>query len=139
MIGPNVLEILNIQEDPGSIPDFLNILVPEPAGSLEDEPDTSTTPGSMPKWYAWRLANWGCKWDTTLHVYTANSKRLTGAMQTPWGPPVQALAIWGEKNPRVKIDLRYYEGGRAFKGHFIMKKGIVIKDEISTYRGCRSG
>ena len=54
-------------------------------------------------WYDWRLANWGCKWNTDSPVLEEFNNKLIYLFDTPWGPP-PGIYLWlCELFPQLEI------------------------------------
>lgn len=92
-------------------------------------------------WYEWNTANWGTKWPATdVEVeYRSGDERAVIHFSTAWSPPVPVVTKLAEKFPQLDFDLRYYEGGAAFKGRLQLKGGRVVHDSTGPYHGSRGG
>lgn len=96
--------------------------------------------GANPKWYSWRNENWGTKWEPSEEVLDRTSEgSLDISFQTAWAPPREIIVAIGQKFKKVKFILKYWEGGAAFKGTFIVEKGYTVKDVTTDYHGTRGG
>jgi hypothetical protein len=88
----------------------------------------------LPRWYAWRIKNWGTKWDIVEVGYKWISDHcLELSFDTAWDPPISAydaaVAIHG-----FKLVAFYYEFGSDFGGEYIPNEKNVYftGDEIPT-------
>lgn len=103
-------------------------LNPTPPAFLEDEQ------GITPKWYAWRLANWGCKWDASdveREEITHHKKQaLLYRFITPWSPPVEFLRTLGKLYPLLTFSLHYEEEAKMYPDGVINVKGRSFKENI---------
>lgn len=95
-------------------------------------------------WYSWRIANWGTKWDVTessiVKSYDSDDdKVMVYRFNSAWSPPTPALSKISTMFPTLSFKLRYFEGGCGFKGIFMVRDGVVIKDMTSDYSGNRGG
>lgn len=69
------------------------------------------------------IEHWGTKWDAepvglSLENVDENTSSISGAMDTAWGPPIQAFKSYAEQNEDVDIYVKYYEPGMCFVGEF---------------------
>lgn len=81
--------------------------------------------GSMPKWYEWRYANWGVKWEVEVHAcdYETDDHEcgISIGFDSAWGPPNEAfrqLASMG-----YEFDMHFFEGGMDFCGYMSGQNG----------------
>ena len=121
-------------------------IVPEPRG-----PDWTSNGElqasawfAMPDWYAWRVENWGCKWDVgdidescitydEVEAYDVHRSsddwitypRVNVQFDTPWAPPTPFVMALSEKYPDCAILLEFEEGGMCFEGEIVVKAGDV--------------
>ena len=99
-------------------------------------------------WYDWRCANWGTKWNSYWYGEKLEKKikkgnqiklKVTLTFSTAWSPPTPVIEALITQFPACEFDLKYYECGGGFKGHFKGKNGSVVVDTTSDYRGNRGG
>lgn len=91
-------------------------------------------------WYEWSIANWGTKWnakDVSVKVLTGGHALIS--FNTAWSPPTPVIKSLGEKFPEVKLRLKYWECGAAYRGDFAVVKGVVTLDSTVAYSGPRGG
>lgn len=98
-------------DDPEAVAALVHIFEnPQPFAALMPEPDWRATPndqGHLPgprygrwdchrfpdgsadeRWYSWRLAHWGVKWDLPeVDVIDGDAYGFRVEFETPWGPP----------------------------------------------------
>lgn len=102
-------------------------------------------------WYAWRLANWGTKWDASFGEpffamgtdemdvdVSTEMKTVTWLPEidgessaaikfdTAWGPPTEWLAKASELHPELTLTLRYAEPGNEFAGEETLVAGACV-------------
>ena len=73
----------------------------------------------MPKWWQWRIANWGTKWDIGCKDSyglepTIVDNELSCTFDTAWSPPIgfyERLAVLG-----FDVQASYFEPGMSFAG-----------------------
>lgn len=72
--------------------------------------------------YAWRVANWGTKWDACDLVWIDDT---SFCFNTAWSPPVDFYRKMSELYPNASFSFEYSEpgvgfagGGRYFNGNF---------------------
>ena len=105
-------------------PDWAN--TPNEKGELpiQPEPD-SMFPPQFPdgttddRWYSWRLANWGTKWDA-YEVEIDDSEMHNGfevTFDTAWSPPEEICASLRSDYPDLHISWFYDEPGMEFAGY----------------------
>jgi len=82
---------------------LLNFLVPEP------QDNTNT-------WYQWRISNWGTKWEAEIHSIYEEGEDLMITFETPWNPPLEALARGAEEH-KFHFDITYEEEGCGLSGY----------------------
>lgn len=91
-------------------------------------------------WYSWSIANWGTKWNANEPILTARcAESIAYTFSTAWSPPLPIIEALAERFPKLKLSLKYYECGCAFKGYVKYAKGVVIEKGSSTYAGNRGG
>jgi hypothetical protein len=87
-------------------------------------------------WHAWRVENWGTKWDldqegaVSLSEITpiGNEKFSFGiGASTAWGPALELFRKLSE-DYGVKVIYQYAEEGMAFFGKAIIENGVIISD-----------
>lgn len=105
-----------------------------------------TTPNPYPKdgfnsgGYEWRCNNWGTKWDVCdLRPKARSQGRASFVFNTAWSPPIPVVEALLKKFPKLKVTLRYYEGGCGFQGVLSAKDGEVLEADQYEYRGRRGG
>ena len=105
-------------------PDWAN--TPNEKGELpiQPEPD-SMFPPQFPdgttddRWYSWRLANWGTKWDA-YEVEIDDSEMHNGfevTFDTAWSPPEEICNALREKYDNLSISWFYDEPGCEVAGY----------------------
>ena len=93
-----------------------NIGSPEPVH--EDKEVMYIGTMSTPAWYAWRLENWGTKWNTA----SVNQLMPDGSIcfSTAWSPPKAWFTTLASKlkecNVKVNIKMEYGEPGIMYGG-----------------------
>jgi hypothetical protein len=106
---------------------LLNAMVPMPS-ALEGTTSPAPKEGAPQplvdghdNWYAWRLENWGTKWDVDLDglEFTDNgdgTSEITGWFQSAWSPPIEAYNTFLDDMDGVYISADYHEPGMDFAG-----------------------
>lgn len=90
--------------------------------------------------YEWCIENWGTKWGIVkAELIDESENRLIYAFATAWSAPLPVIQKMGEMFPDLIFKLKYYEGSNKFKGTFVVKRGIIIKNEVDSYNGRRGG
>jgi len=98
--------------DPGETGEFLfNNLLPVPE-DIEDE-------------RAWKINNWGVKWEPSNLRYTVMDKNsVKFEFETPWGAPIDIIYTMSDEFPELEFDLRYLEDSiMNTKERVIIEKG----------------
>jgi hypothetical protein len=122
---------------------------------LAERPDCNVCAGTgrrvlEPAWYDWRIAHWGCKWDSNFEgasvaIVTAKTEFAADLAQmgrvdlsevgmviyrftTPWGPPRAWLATTAALENKLKFTLEYAEPGAEFAGRTIWNQGVLAED-----------
>ena len=70
-------------------------------------------------WYAYNLANYGCKWNCNANdwdVESGDGTTITISFDSPWGPPDKLFEQLSQDYQSVLA--YYYEPGMAFCGRF---------------------
>lgn len=129
--------LAQFQYEPGQdvLKNFLSTIRPEPPV----DNTTSDANAELPDWYARRLSLWGTKWDADLEYIQVTTRRISGGMETAWSPPIRLFAFLAEMDPKLNIELKFYEGGMGFQGVFRWKDGELVHEEERNYRGSRGG
>lgn len=146
------------EEDVFSTPEKVKILsankfipYPEEFQKLDDaaeeaheKGDYAVKDGFNSGGYQWCIQNWGTKWG--IYDATIVSQKLIGkkgkikyTSQSAWSPPLPVVDAMSKKFPDLKFDMKYYERGMAFKGHYVVQNGEVLTNEESAYHGHRGG
>jgi hypothetical protein len=82
------------------------------------------------KWYAWRCANWGTKWDVSdPYIEEDEETSLMYSFDTAWGPPLAAIAVISTQFPKLLFSVEYSEPGMSFEGTFVVQDGHVKTNE----------
>lgn len=92
--------------------------------------------------YEWCTSNWGVKWPPSDFWYREQTRRghLYCYFKTPWGPPEPVIQKLSELHPGVRITLRFWERGMAFRGIRVYKGGKVVREEdFRGYNGMKGG
>lgn len=84
-------------------------------------------------WYEWRLANWGCKWNS-CNSFIAHDKK-TICFDTAWVPSIQIINKLSRMHPELKITYDYAEEQTGFmSGHIEYENGEqIVKEEFKPY------
>jgi hypothetical protein len=86
-------------------PELFNIYHPMPF------PEDGTN-----RWYDWRCANWGTKWNPTVDsILQLDDCTVQVAFDTAWSPPLEWLDTCGKKH-KWNWELIYIESGMGFAG-----------------------
>ncbi len=111
----NILTITGKKKELNSLKNFvhdkenknlfsLNNILPMPP---EDELDNVHL-NVMPKWYNWRVENWGTKWDAyEVEMTRVDDKTLNYIFLTAWASPIYALVALSEKYPNLEFKLMF--------------------------------
>jgi len=133
-----ILKKLGCKEDPPQLK--LGSIVPEPRELMEQEDGQDGNGFSMPGWYNWRLANWGCKWDINdctvdedigfeYYDMPEGWTRAIINFESPWSPPSEWLHALAKKYPDAVVALVYNEGGMCFEGELVIKGEDVLHEQ----------
>ena len=92
-------------------------------------------------WYDWCIANWGTKWDACdAEIDDAGlPNKVVFHFNTAWSPPVPVIGKLHKLFPTLKIKLKYYEGGAAYKGVLKFDETGLVEDKSTEYHGGRGG
>ncbi len=71
------------------------------------------------RWYSWRLANWGTKWDAyDIQILTEQGDQdLEVAFNTAWSPPEGIVAALRIQYPDLSLSWFYDEPGCEIAGY----------------------
>lgn len=90
-------------------------------------------------WYAWRINNWGTKWDVSgarlvdviKHETNDNLETYIFGFDTAWGPPLIGIQAISKQCPSLLFYIDYAEPGMGFAGFQKVMNGIVLaEDEV---------
>lgn len=85
---------------------------------IPDDLPESTKEG-LPNWYAWRLNNWGTKWEIMeSEVLDDKPKIFKIYFITAWGPPEPIIKRIQEMFPYMAIIGEYWEEFDHFSGRY---------------------
>lgn len=84
-------------------------------------------------WYEWNCREWGCKWDASnvelQEPYETNGELTIGyRFDTPWSPPLEAIAKLSKKYPNLIIEIDYEEE-QGWGGNWTFASGEVFYQE----------
>ena len=89
-------------------------------------------------WYAWRVDNWGTKWEVDHEEgleYTDNgdgTSSITGWADSAWAPPINAFQTFADDMDGCYVELKYWESGMDFIGVWDSEGGDAYYDDVST-------
>lgn len=91
--------------------------------------------------HEWCCANWGTKWGIChSELKEEDENELFYYFDTAWSPPIPIIIKMSEMFPKLKFNLKYYEGGMRFCGSMELKEGCITKDKYNrNYKGGRGG
>ena len=69
------------------------------------------------RWYNWRVANWGTKWDCYDLSIDEDEQELNLQFNTAWSPPEEICYALKEKFQDADIQWFYDEPGMEFAGY----------------------
>ena len=69
------------------------------------------------RWYNWRVANWGTKWDCYDLSIDEDEQELNLQFNTAWSPPEEICHALKEKFEDADIQWFYDEPGMEFAGY----------------------
>ena len=69
------------------------------------------------RWYNWRVANWGTKWDCYDLTIDEDEQELTLSFNTAWSPPEEICHALKEKYEDASIQWFYDEPGMEVAGY----------------------
>jgi Ferredoxin-like domain in Api92-like protein len=89
-----------------------------------------SAPGGQPRWIAWRIENWGTKWNAVSPTLsgTLQSGELRYRFRTAWTPPVEWLQSVAAAHPGLRFELTYEEELGQFRGVLRLEAGRVVED-----------
>ena len=102
-------------------PDYDKIEVEPTFGSTEAADAAHVATGgdfSMPKWWDWRVQNWGTKWNSSeCEVTIMEDDQVEYTFNTAWGPPEGVIYKLRELYPDASITAFYDEPGMELAGY----------------------
>ena len=87
----------------------------------------------------WCRANWGTKWNAYNIIREFRIKSLFYSFQSAWSPPIPVITRLAQIFPQLRIKLKYFERGMAYKGIFEVQGNRIIQESYSDYHGSRGG
>lgn len=96
------LEKIVTELEKGDESGLFNLLVPNPSGEWQ---------------YDWSVANWGTKWDASVHQFWMEPEHLCISFDTAWAPPIDFYNKIGELG--YEVEAFYHEPGMCFAGHYL--------------------
>lgn len=95
----------SVKEDDGTVTEtpfsFMNVVEPT-AEELADDWEK--------KWWDWRNANWGCKWDASdASIERNHDGSVHYSFESPWSPPLPIFEKLAEKYPTLNFEWSYEE------------------------------
>ena len=108
--------------DPTTIysPLHFNNLIPMP-----DDVSTDSSNENLPKWYIWRVDNWGTKWEPWATTCSLVDNMLTYTFITAWAEPQQIVEFLSEKY-KLPTHHSYTEEFGQFSGIRVYQDGEEI-------------
>lgn len=94
--------------------------------------------------YEWCCKNWGTKWglySATIisSKFTNKNGRVKYFCKSAWSPALPVFDAMSKKFLDLKFDIKYFERGMGFQGHYTCYHGDTIINERYAYRGRRGG
>lgn len=84
------------------------------------------------KWYDWRIANWGTKWDLSDVTIDKDSEESVQVnFSTAWAPPLEAFVKISEQYPNLNFNTFYAEPGADFCGIAEIDNGTISDNCVS--------
>lgn len=132
-------EIKKFREENKQSPDEpldFNNCVQEPAELLQYQPFGDKKNKSLIKkygadnWYAWRVKNWGTKWNAynaDIRDYDKKGNLLI-TFETAWSPPIEWLKSLAKKYPKLSFTLYFEEEAKMYPDGKIEAKGRKFKE-----------
>jgi hypothetical protein len=106
---------------------FWNITAPDESEWVDYF--TVNKDNTLPYWYKWNTANWGCKWDAGVHeIVDIEKDSYTVTMETPWSPPIQAVQALSAQYPSLYVSLSYEEE-QGWGGNSEFENGDTVVEE----------
>lgn len=99
----------------------MQALFQKPKNALDDD------------WYAWRVRNWGTKWDVEFSLEQKKQNSLLYVGDSAWAPPLAGLERLSAMFPHLSFTCEYEEPGMCFKGVWRAENGKVLEDSQSEY------
>jgi hypothetical protein len=94
-------------------------LVPEPGDPNDPSFD----------WYAWRVLNWGCKWEPTCYGEPTDTETgLRYEFDTPWEPPREWVQKVSELYPDLQFTLESQELPEGQSWRLVYRGGVLVAD-----------
>jgi hypothetical protein len=99
----------------------------------------SSAAGGLPGWLAWRIENWGTKWNAVSPTVsgTPHSGELRYRFQTAWTPPVEWLQFVAGVYPALRFELSYRAELGDVRGVLRLEGGRVVEDRCRAIFGSR--
>ena len=73
----------------------------------------------MPKWWDWRVQNWGTKWNSyDCEVIEIDDEQIEYRFSTAWSPPEGVIKKLREQYPDIEITAFYDEPGMEIAGYY---------------------
>ncbi len=92
-------------------PDYDKIAVKPTFGTVEES--------CMPKWWDWRVQNWGTKWNSyDCEVIEIDDEQIEYRFSTAWSPPEGVIKKLREQYPDIEITAFYDEPGMEIAGYY---------------------
>ena len=115
--------------DLGSFSEFtFNSIIPVPKKLIKK----SIKDASNSEWYDFCCDSWGTKWDATDVCFSSqeieNKVLLTIHFETAWSPPMGIFMRMATKFKHLDFSAFRMEEGMAFKGSFVVEKGIIVEE-----------
>lgn len=79
-------------------------------------------------WWAWRIGNWGTKWNPQIDDFRDEGDVIVLRMNTAWSPPREFFRTFSTMFPSATIELAYLEEGMAFCGKSTFVQGEDIDE-----------
>lgn len=83
-------------------------------------------------WYDWQVANWGTKWDLSVHAEDIKPDKVIVSSSTAWAPPVTWVQKVAPMYPHLEFTLLYEEGGMCFAGRYVQNGDDILEDHHVT-------
>lgn len=91
------------------------------------------------EWYAWRINNWGTKWEASIDYDTIDqweNGEVFIEFRTAWSPAEPIMDTLAKEGKKLSFEWKFYEESYAYWGHIFYEGGERVDEFEGEFNTC---